>query len=143
MKKYLVAFFLLSGLASFFTFPASADSLSPELQSKAYERYLQRSPSELSKLIYLLERYKDTDIKVIYDGNEYDALEGANYAKRYLAQHYNKKENAEKWLKIHAYRSTPAGNVIYFKFSDGQRRPMLDVLLEELRLIEKARSVIK
>jgi hypothetical protein len=146
MKKYpldkhpwlgFLVFFFLVSLKSTVLCGALTSSL---FESEAYQRYIKRPDSELSKLIYLIDRFVGQDIKVVYDGNEYDAPKAARYAKKYLAQHYDENEQADRWLKIHAYRSSPGGNIIYLKYADGESRVMIDVLLEELQRLHGVRS---
>jgi len=105
-------------------------------QSAAYQQYVKRPKSELSKLIYLMDRFRDSKVQAIYDGNPYDATEAANLTHKYLARNYKKDQSAEHWVKIHSYSSLPAGNIIYIQFSNGQKRPARDVLLEELKTLK-------
>ena len=110
-----------------------ASSLQP---SEAYRQYAHRPRTEFSKLIYLLDRFRSTDFMIVFDGITYDAKFALKFAKKYLAQNY-KKEKAESWIKIHAYRTPGAGRIILMKFADGRSRPLRDVLLEELSLLEQ------
>ncbi len=112
-------------------------------ESFAFQQYLKRPTTELSKLIYLMDHFKDADAKIIYDGNEYHVAKALRYAKKYLADHYKSNEKATAWLKAHAYRSQPKGNVIYAKFPEGKFRPMVEVLLETLTELEKTVSKAK
>lgn len=112
----------------------------PVQQSPAFEQYLKRPSTELSKLIFLMDYFKNAEVKVVYDNNEYDSAEALRYAKKYLAKNYKSNENAAKWLKTHANRSQPGGKVIYFKFSDGRSSPILDLLLEKLTTLEQSAS---
>lgn len=106
-------------------------SLPPIEDSEAYQQFVLRGPSEFSKLLYLLDRFKDTGFGVIYDGYHYDNRQSLTEARRYLARRYQKGESAQRWLTVHAYRS-PGGQIIYLEFPDGKTRPLRDILLEEL-----------
>lgn len=113
---------------------ADADLLDSE-RAKAVEQYRRRPESDRSKLIYLMERFRDTDVQVVYDGYNYGARESAVHARQYIARHY-KKGRAGDWVREHAYRSNPGGQIIYLKFPDGRIQTLRDVLLEELTMLE-------
>lgn len=115
---------------------AIGSDLPPREESAAYQQYVKRPRTDLSKLIYLMDRFKGSDFKILFDSNEYQSSEALRYAKTYLAKNYKSNEKAESWLKTHSYRSPTMGKVIYFKFSDSQYQPLRDVLLEELRELE-------
>ena len=128
---------LMAGILIFSIAPTafSSDFLPPFQETSAYRQYLKRPKTELSKILYLLDRFKDSSVKVVYDGQKYDAKYAAGEATKYIARNYKKKEQAESWIKIHAYRSQPDGDIIYLKYPDGKYRPLRDVLLEELSLL--------
>lgn len=105
-------------------------------QSEAYRQYVHRPRTELSKLVYLLDRFRRADFEITFDAVVYDADFALKFAKKYLAKNY-KKEEAARWINIHAYRTPRAGKIIYIKFSDGSSRPLRDMLLEELKALEK------
>lgn len=126
------------------TFAAGPEGLNPAAQplsiagtltaiedSQAFQRYSTRKKSELSKLIYLMDRFKGTGYKVIYDGREYDSDQAALEAKKYIAKNY-KQEPAEDWIRQQAYRSSPGGNVIQVKTPEGQLQLLRDLLMSEL-----------
>ncbi len=113
-----------------------AESMPSIEKSEAFQRYSRRPTTELSKLIFLIDRYKNSELKVMYDGHEYTAVESAGYAKTFLSKNY-KKGAADYWVKNHCYRTEPAGNIIYVKFSDGSKRPLKDILLEDLGRLQK------
>ena len=48
--------------------PRAEQFLVPAKDSPAFKHYKQRSKNEISKLLYLLERFHNTEFKVIYDG---------------------------------------------------------------------------
>jgi hypothetical protein len=116
---------------------AADPSFEPVEQSKAFRQYTLRGASEFSKILYLIDRFKNTKVEVVYDGYPYPALRAAQEARAYLAKNYRQGDPAERWIKLNAYRSG-AGNIIYFKYPDGDRRPMRDVLLEELQILKQS-----
>ncbi|HTL48952.1 MAG TPA: hypothetical protein VL688_12900 [Verrucomicrobiae bacterium] len=148
MRPKTTKIFGVLGLVLLTALPASAGEpasaavqlLQPMQESYAYKQYAMRKKSELSKILYLIDRFTGSPYKVLYDGVEYDSAEALRYVRQYLAKHY-KKENAEAWLKLHAYRSEPQGNVIYLKAPDETTKPLIDVLLGELQSLESGSRV--
>jgi hypothetical protein len=110
--------------------------LPPIEESRAYQQYTLRPKTELSKLLYLMDRFRDSKFEVIFDGTIYKAPKAINLAKSYIAEHYDDEE-AKQWVKQNAYRSITRGEVIYVKDPKGKRYQAKDVLLEELTLLEK------
>jgi len=110
--------------------------------SDAFNRYIKRQPTEISKLVYLIDRFRDMNAVIIYDGNEHKADEAADYARRYLRQYYDTNQTAVNFIKLHAVRSSPGGEIIYIKFPDGKVRPLKDVLLEELKMLNDIYSSV-
>lgn len=114
-----------------------AQSSIPDIQTTyAYSQYSLRPKSELSKLIFLIDLYRDSDVQVIYDGIENPSDVALSYARKYIGENYQK-EKAENWIKKHAYRAKGSGQVIYVKFTDGSVIPLRDLLLEQLNRLAK------
>lgn len=113
-----------------------AGSLTAIEESQAFHRYSTRKKSELSKLLYLMDRFKGTGYKVIYDGREYDSDQAALESKKFIAKNY-KQEPAEDWVRYHAYRSNPGGNVIQVKTPDGELQLLRDLLMSELESLKR------
>ena len=129
--------FLFSGQGAL---PLQAAPLCPMEQSDAYQKYCRRPKTELSKLLFLIDRFKDSDIKVVYNGNHYDSEVATKYARQYIRDHYRSTQDAESFVKDHAHRSEPQGNVIYAEYPDGKIRPASEVLLEELKALAQKGS---
>jgi hypothetical protein len=121
----LAVFSSLEGMAN------SGYALTPFRESEAFQRYLRGPRSELAKLLFLINRFRDTEYKVIFNGNTYDANTAVKYARDFIYKRY-RNEPAGRWVKIHAYRSDPGGKIIYLKDPEGAMRPVRDALLEEL-----------
>lgn len=105
--------------------------------SKAYQQFLMRSPSELSKLIFLVDRFKESQVKIVYDDTPYEAAEAARHVMKFLSSNY-KGEKAELWINKYATRSDPGRKLILARFKDGKVRKAKEVLLEELKDLEAA-----
>jgi len=133
IKQYIIISLVL-GIGITGTVHASEAIFVPIKKSNAYAKFLKRPQSELSKLIFLIDRFQESDVLVIYDGYEHDPGDAALQAKKYLRKNYQNKMDAERWLKVHSYRSD-SGNVMIFKYPDGDTRPVRDVLLEQLDLL--------
>ncbi|HCM42662.1 MAG TPA: hypothetical protein DIS66_05060 [Candidatus Omnitrophica bacterium] len=130
MKKTIMMLF------SFAVLSASAFALEPIQESAAFKKYQNRTPTELSKLIYLLDRFNTTDTEIQIDGNIYTAEKAFPYGKSFLAKNY-KKENAADWLREHCYRTKDENKVIYIRFHEEKFRPFRDVLIEELERLNQ------
>lgn len=116
-KKWLLLGLLLGGmLTNFHSYEGKGDRL-PQ--------------TELGKLVYLLNFYQDKEVKVIFDGQTYDTPVALQKARRLLRVYY-KGEEARAWIQTHLYRSPRERKIIYLAFPDGSRRPLRDVLMEEL-----------
>ncbi len=136
MKVFISFFILLFTAASLsYAAPASEPILKPYKESQAYKQYERRPKNELSKLIYVMDRYKGSSYKVVFNNVEYESAEALKYAKSYVAKHYHK-ENAESWIKDHAYKA-PSGDVIYIKDTAGKLTPLRDALVAELKPLTK------
>lgn len=140
-SKFFIFFFALNFLAADQNLKA-ASTVQPGLapnESTAFTAYSKRPKTELSKLIYLLDLYKGSPCSVIYEGIDYESDKALKQAKSYLARHY-KGQPAEAWLKANAYRSLGKGAVIYLKSPDGQRIPLRDVLISELKKLDSKKT---
>jgi hypothetical protein len=108
--------------------------LPPFQETPAYQQYQKRPKSELSKILYLMDRFKQAPVIVIYDRVEYESEIALKHAKSYVAKHYHRQDAAE-WIRENAYRSVN-GSVIYLKAPDGEKRVLRDVLIEELQKVQ-------
>ncbi len=137
MKKQIekaTLFFLVLALLSFLPQSFSADfGIQPIAESQAYQKFLNRPKNEISKLSFLIDRFRDMGVIVIYEGHEFDAEKAAQFAKKYLKENYKPGDgSAESWIKLHCYRSEASKEVIQMRFPDKKEKPVRDVLLEEL-----------
>ena len=88
-------------------------------------------PTEMGKLFQILNIYQSGDYKVIYNGDTYETGAAISHAKKFIAAHYHG-EDTQAWVRNHLYRSPDKGSIIYLTFPDGSRRPIADVLIEDL-----------
>ena len=131
MKKLSLLYVFVLFVFSYSAFALKASTITtPAPQSPAYQQYLKRPKNEMSKLLYLMDRFKQAPLTVIYDRVEYESDIALKHAKSYVAKHYQR-QNAAEWIQENAYRSLH-GSVIYVKFPDGEKRVLRDVLIEEL-----------
>ena len=132
MPKIAVLLFSLFALnASAFAFETALPPLS---ESPAFQQFSKQPKSELSKLIFLLNRFKESRVTVFYDKHQYTAAEASKIAKDYLVRHYHK-EPAEYWIRNYLHK-TPKGNEILVKGTDADIRHALDLALQELKTLE-------
>lgn len=111
--------------------------LPPIHESMAYRNFKRRRPSEISRLVYLIDRYKGADLRVIYDGAPYENEVAVRVARWFLPRYYNN-EKAEAWIVRYCSTTFPLDNPIYFEFPDGRRKLAREMLLEELAALAKA-----
>jgi len=134
---FLMIVMALSTISSPAQEPAVSPVLEPLKMSAAFRQYQKRPKTELSKLIFLMDRFKGCPAEVIYNGSHYDSEFALKQAKSYMAKHYKNKQPAETWIRENAYRSNPGRQVILYQEPKGQPKPLRDVLLEELEELKK------
>ncbi len=113
-----------------------AGSFPSILESRAYKQLKRRPPSDLSKLLYLIERFQSSDIEIYYDGYYYKAPVAALVAKYFLMAQY-KKETVPAWIMRWCDTSI-GGRLIYVKYPDGKFRFSREVLMDEWKDLEAA-----
>jgi hypothetical protein len=131
----------MSSFAEFAYSEDSVPSLPPLQESPAYQRFIRGPQTELAKLLCLLERFRGTELGVVFAGATYDANTAVQHGRTYLIKTYHD-ESADQWLKVHV-KAGPDGRPIYVKSSDGKRRPAGDLLLEELAVLNNAANGAK
>ncbi len=127
MRKIILNFLVLM----ICTTAIYAQGLGEFKTSDAYKSYLKRPKNELSKLIYLLDRFNAPGVEIKLDGNIYTTDKAFPYSKGYLSKNY-KKEKAEDWIRAHCYRSREKNDVLYMRVGDEKFEPVRDVLIREL-----------
>ena len=116
--------------------PSLQSSVNEVKVSAAMRNYDRRPKTELSKLIYLMDVYRNTGYLVIHDSVEYEPQVALRKAKDYIQRNY-RKQAAERWVKEHAYRSKSSGEIIYLKSPKGEIEPLRDALLRQLQGLAK------
>lgn len=114
----------------------SVFTLSPPGLSRAFINYRKRPASELSKLLYLVDRLGESDLQIVYEKNTYPSRIIMPVARWYLHTHYNRKDSAENWITESCYRTLGSGEPVWVKYQDGSLRQARDILLEELDLLQ-------
>ena len=109
--------------------------LNPLEQSKAYQVYKTRTHSELSKLIYLIDRFQTANMKIVYDGIEYQPGFVARMARWFLPSHYHG-ESAEKWIMVWCNKSYSFRQLIWVKDSKDNCKLAREILLDELKQLD-------
>lgn len=116
---------------------AKPNDFPPILESKAYQQFKTRPVSDLSKLIYLIDRFGTTKVEIVYNGHYYKAVFAASLAKFFLSQNY-RKETVDQWIMKWCNVSIPSGNLIWVRFPDNKFKLSRDVLKGELIELENA-----
>jgi len=109
----------------------------PIRDTEAYKQFSQKPQNDFSKMIFLMNYYRDAPFSIIFDGSEYSPEFAFPFAQVYLFTHY-RNEKAEKWIKKHCYRSIFGQNIIYLRFPNGRYEPARDVILRDLAQLEEA-----
>ena len=109
---------------------------SPIQSSEAYKQFKTRPVEDKSKLLYLIDRFADANVKIVYDGHYFDAPLVGRIARWFLARHY-RGENPEKWIMLWCNQSIPEGNLIWVELPGGRFRLSREVLLQELQAINE------
>ena len=141
-RSAVVVLFIFFGCFTFFSRiaqssppPFDAD-LSPIEDTKAYKMFLMRPYSELSKIVFLIDRFKESKVKVVYDDIYFDAAFAARVAKWFLSQHY-RKENAREWIMLYCNQSLVDHKLIWVADEKGGFKLSREVLLSALQELEE------
>jgi hypothetical protein len=105
--------------------------------TEAYKQFSKKPQDDFAKMIFLMNYYKAAPFTIVFDGSDYSPAFAFPIAQVYLFTHY-KNEKAASWIKQHCYRSAFSQNIIYLRFPDGKYEPARDVILSDLKLLEKA-----
>ncbi len=145
MKKWFYAGMIgFLGLAVYFIQMPLLSAAEPSAEAirstPAFQHLSKRPSSELAKLIYLIERFQELGVTVIYEQHEYPPAKAASFARQFLAKNYREESLAETWVRKYCYRSEHSNALIQFRFPDGSFQPARDVLLTELGLVNKVLS---
>lgn len=126
-NKTMIVFIILGLLASgslVRPYDSLAMGLSPRNEAIKTER---------TKILKVIDSLRNSKLKVIFDGIEYDMNFALLKAKMFVFKNY-KNEKATTWISQNLYRS-PGGEIIYLKYPDGDMRPIRDVILARLKMI--------
>jgi len=109
----------------------------PELsESRAYKQYQRRQKSDLSKLLFLIDRFAQSKVEIIYDGFHFPSAQAAGMARWFLSRNYNK-QTPEEWIYQWCNTTVPRGKLILVKLPDGSTELGREVLLSELAALKE------
>lgn len=110
--------------------------LTPLAQSRAFQQFQNRDASERSKLLFLVDRLNESNIKeIVYEGRGYHPMLVTGIARLYLSRHYEQ-ERAKSWLSKWCFRTIRKGEPVWVKLQNGERVNAKEVLLDELEKLE-------
>lgn len=104
-------------------------------KTRAFEQYRSRPENELSKMLYLIDRFGETNAEVIYAGKTFKTGMVARIARWFIKTHY-KDEQARGWINQWCYRTIPSGELVWVKGKDGSYFSARDILLADLGRLE-------
>lgn len=116
--------------------PAAAfdADMPPIEESRAYNQYSLRPDTILSRLVYLIDRFSEARIQVVYDGISYPASVAGPFARWFLGVRYEGQTEKE-WIKQYCDKSIFTGQKIWVKDAHGAFAEGSKVLLEELETL--------
>lgn len=109
--------------------------LGPIKESNAYKQYSMRPKSELSKLLYLIDRFGTIDADILYDGIHYRTGWVAGFARVFITRSYHN-ETAKDWIMKWCNRSVLKGELIWAEFPNKKVQLGREVLLNELKALD-------
>jgi len=116
------------------------EGFQPLAESVAYKQYQRRPKSDLSKLLFLIDRFGQSKVEIVYDGFHFPAAQAAGVARWFLSRNY-KKQTPEQWIFQWCNTTVPRGKIILVKLPDGSTELGREVLLGELSALEQLGSV--
>ncbi len=105
-------------------------------ECKAYKKFSTRTYSEFSKILYMIDRFSDSQILINYDDQNYTAAFSTTVARWFLSRNY-KKQTAREWIKQWCNKSILSGKPIYVKLPDGKFLLAREVLSDEVEALEQ------
>ncbi len=139
MKKPRLFFWAAVFSAAFFTLSVTAEAAKPLVairETMAYKQFKSRPVSDFSKLIFLIDRFADSGVVIVYDGHQYQSKFAATVARWFLVRNY-KKQTVKEWVMRWCNTSVLSGSLIWVKFPDGAFKLSREVLLNELAELDK------
>lgn len=118
------------------------DGFQPLAESMAYQQYQRRPKTDLSKLLFLIDRFGQSKVEIIYDGFHFPAAKAAGMARWFLSRNY-KKQTPEAWIFQWCNTTVPRGKIILVKLPDGSTELGREVLLGELAALERLENETK
>lgn len=109
-------------------------------ESQAYHQFVLHETSELSKLIYLIDRFEHANVIIIYDGFQIAAAKAAPLARWFLQKNY-RGQTAEEWIVQWCSRTVPRNKLIKVKLPDESVRLSRDILMDELKWLDQMTAV--
>lgn len=141
MKR--VAFLLIAITCLGFQPVVTAEELAPLYpgfppirESKAYKKFSTRTYSEFSKILYLIDRYSDSQILINYEDQNYNAAFSTTVARWFLSRNY-KKQTAKEWVIQWCSKSILASKPIFVKLPNEKFVLAREVLEAELADLER------
>lgn len=139
MKKILILVLLtVYPFAPAFAQPvAILPELPPIQESPAYKQFRQKPQSELSKMMYLIQRFKNLNVEIQYNSHRYRIREISPLIMAYVFANFDRKGTAREWVIANASYSRTKRNPILVHLQDGSHERASELLLRELEILEK------
>lgn len=108
----------------------------PAGESLAFKNFNDRPKNDRSRIVYLIDRFANADVEVIYGGYRMHAKFASNICRWFLGINY-KEQTPKEWTYQWCNRTVPGGELIWVVFADGSRKPARDVLVWEIEKLEE------
>ena len=109
----------------------------PIIQSNAFQKFLSRPVNDESKILYLIDRFADSNIEIVYDGHYFSAALATSVAKWFFSRRYHK-ETPKQWVMKWCNSTVPSGNLIWVKLPNGKFKLSREILLAEVKSLDEA-----
>lgn len=116
--------------------PVFNAQLGPAEDSKAYQKFCLRPFNELSKIVYLIDRLKESRVQVVYDDIFFNPIFVAKVAKWFLSQRYQG-QKAQEFVLLYCNASLIEKKLIWVKDEKEVFKLSREILLEELKKLEE------
>ena len=103
-------------------------------ESRAYQTLIRRPITDRTKIMYLMDRFSEANIQIIYDGYYFNAVVASGIARWFFARNY-RGETSKQWIMRWCNKSIN-GEFIRVKLPDGTFKLAREILLDEIKSLE-------
>lgn len=105
-------------------------------ESAAYQQFKLRPVTDFSKLLFLIDRFGDANVEIVYDNHYFKTSFAAKMARWFITRNY-KQETPEAFIMKWCNTSVTSGNLVWVKLPNNKFKLSREVLLNELKALEQ------